>query len=227
MVLYAADVSKIAKPVKSMPRKKVKEEAIETNQVEEELKPKKKATKKQLENLAKGQAKLAEKRTLEKQEPKKRKADPEPESVEEEKPKRVRKKKEMTPEPTEQVKPKKKKEVTPEPIQEEKPKRVRKKKEIEPEESEELDKVKPKRIRVKKLEEPRLDVPPTWFNKYIESVKREEAIHREAKVPVKQVKQEAQEQATKSWNDGLTRDRVANEVDNHLTRMYSQIFAKS
>jgi hypothetical protein len=42
---------------------------------------------------------------------------------------------------------------------------------------------------------------------------------------MKQVKQAAKDVAQESWNNGLTRDRVNNEVDNHMNRMYSQIFA--
>lgn len=40
------------------------------------------------------------------------------------------------------------------------------------------------------------------------------------KVPAKKVKEEAKEAATKSWNHGLTRNRVQNEVDSHMSRMY-------
>jgi hypothetical protein len=86
-------------------------------------------------------------------------------------------------------------------------KRVRKAKQIEPLTKENLE-------------------PPQWFNKYVEGVKKEEAVQKAEKVPAKQVKQEAQEVAQKSWNDGLTRDRVSNEVDSHMNRMYSMIFKR-
>lgn len=76
-------------------------------------------------------------------------------------------------------------------------------------------------------------VPPLWFEKYIQGVKKEEAMIKEKKVPAKIVKQEASDAAQKSWDDGLTRDRVSNEVDNHsnyifklVNRMYSMIFAR-
>jgi len=58
-------------------------------------------------------------------------------------------------------------------------------------------------------------VAPLWFAKYVEGVKKEQAAMKNEKVPAKKVKEEAQEAATKSWNHGLTRNRVQNEVDGH------------
>jgi hypothetical protein len=58
-------------------------------------------------------------------------------------------------------------------------------------------------------------VPPQWFAKYVEGVKKEQATHKSERVPVKRLKQEASEEAVKSWNNGLTRNRVQNEVDSH------------
>jgi hypothetical protein len=46
------------------------------------------------------------------------------------------------------------------------------------------------------------------------------------KTPIKKAKIEAKETAAKSWNDGFVRDRVTNEVDNHMNRMYSMIFGR-
>jgi hypothetical protein len=69
-------------------------------------------------------------------------------------------------------------------------------------------------------------VAPAWFAKYVEGVKKEQASMKSEKVPAKKVKEEAQEAATKSWNHGLTRNRVQNEVDGHMSRMYSMIFSK-
>lgn len=66
--------------------------------------------------------------------------------------------------------------------------------------------------------------PPKWFVQYVESVKKEESKHAEIKKPKKVIVEEAGEQAKNSWNDGLVRDRVRNEVDNHMNRMYSMIF---
>ena len=66
--------------------------------------------------------------------------------------------------------------------------------------------------------------PPAWFAKYIEGVKHEEARLVKTKKPKKEIKQEAKQKAADSWNDGLTRDRVAAEVDSHMNRLYSMIF---
>lgn len=68
--------------------------------------------------------------------------------------------------------------------------------------------------------------PPAWFQKYVEGVKKEQSKHVDQKVPQKQVKFEAQAAAKKSWDNGLTRDRVKNEVDQHMNRMYSMIFSR-
>lgn len=214
MVLYEADISKLATPVKNVrAHKKAKEtppqvetpapkpetkkrkskkleqeiaEAIEETKVEPQPeKKKRKLSEKQKEALAKGQAKLAEIRQV--PTPKVETPKRAPEDVEVPKPKRQRKKKEPTPEPE------------PEPIKEEKPKRSRQKRDP--------------------------SAPPTWFQKYVEGVKKEQALQREEKVPAKQVKVEAEEVAKKSWDNGFIRDRVTNEVDGHMSRMYSMIFS--
>ena len=77
-------------------------------------------------------------------------------------------------------------------------------------------KIKPRAKRVKR--DPA--EAPVWFNKYVEGVKKEQAAQKQEKVPAKQVKDEAKEAAAKSWKHGLTRDRVQNEVDGHMSRMY-------
>ena len=69
-------------------------------------------------------------------------------------------------------------------------------------------------------------VPPQWFAKYVEGVKKEQATLKTEKVAPKQIKEEAKEAASKSWNNGLTRNRVENEVNGHMSRMYSMIFSK-
>lgn len=80
---------------------------------------------------------------------------------------------------------------------------------------------KPKKIR--KTKPPRDDsIPPAWFQKYVEGVKTEEA--KIANVPKKQATEQARQVAQNAWDDGLTRDRVQHEVDNHMGRMYSMIF---
>lgn len=58
-------------------------------------------------------------------------------------------------------------------------------------------------------------VPPQWFAKYVEGVKKEQASLKPEKVGTKKIKEEAKEAASKSWNNGLTRNRVQNEVDGH------------
>jgi len=68
--------------------------------------------------------------------------------------------------------------------------------------------------------------PPQWFAKYVEGVKKEQATLKPEKVAPKQIKEEAKEAASKSWNNGLTRNRVENEVNGHMSRMYSMIFSK-
>jgi hypothetical protein len=68
--------------------------------------------------------------------------------------------------------------------------------------------------------------PPKWFKKYMTSVKLEENMVKSDRQPVKKVKLDAQDCAHKEWQNGLTRDRVKNEVDGHMNRMYSQIFGR-
>lgn len=83
----------------------------------------------------------------------------------------------------------------------------------------------PKVKKVRKPKIPRDDsVPPTWFQKYVEGVKQEEAKQSQMKVSRKQVEEDARQTATQQWQDGFTRDRVQNEVDGHMTRMYGMIF---
>lgn len=67
--------------------------------------------------------------------------------------------------------------------------------------------------------------PPAWFQKYVQGVKSEEAKQSASRVPKKEVLQEAKQTAQQQWNDGLTRDRVQNEVDSHMSRMYGMIFS--
>ena len=66
--------------------------------------------------------------------------------------------------------------------------------------------------------------PPAWFQKYVAGVKSEEAKQSSVKVPKKEVLQEAKQTAQEQWNNGLTRDRIQNEVDSHMSRMYGMIF---
>lgn len=66
--------------------------------------------------------------------------------------------------------------------------------------------------------------PPQWFKKYVEGVKQEQTKLNGDKKPVKQVRQEAGEEAETKWKDNHTRDRVTHEVDSHMNRMYGMIF---
>lgn len=77
-----------------------------------------------------------------------------------------------------------------------------------------------KRIPRKKSNE-----PPEWFKKYVEGVQKEKTSGG-AEVSKKQetiIKNEALKVAQKSWDSGFTRDRVQNEVDQHMNRMYIRI----
>lgn len=69
------------------------------------------------------------------------------------------------------------------------------------------------------------DGPPVWFKQYVAGVKKEEAKVSKDKKPQRQIKQEAIDVAEHQWNDGFTRDRVRNEVDNHMSRMYQMMFS--
>ena len=66
--------------------------------------------------------------------------------------------------------------------------------------------------------------PPIWFKQFVDGVKKEEVatVPKKAK---KEFKEETHKAASSSWNDGLTRDSIQHEVDNHLSKMYSMIFA--
>jgi hypothetical protein len=100
------------------------------------------------------------------------------------------------------------------------------KEEVKPEEvKEEVKEPKAKKPRAPRQKKDPA-VPPQWFAKYVEGVKKEQATLKPEKVAPKQIKQEAQETASKSWNNGLTRNRVENEVNGHMSRMYSMIFSK-
>ena len=97
----------------------------------------------------------------------------------------------------------------------EKTKRIRKRK--EPTMDEQVDSA------VEKLSQTD-EEPPAWFKKYVAGVKNEERMHQEPKKPKKEVAREANEVAQQQWGNGLVRDRVRNEVDKHMGRMYQMIF---
>lgn len=68
------------------------------------------------------------------------------------------------------------------------------------------------------------DGPPAWFKQYVAGVKKEEAVISSDKKPKKQIQREAEDHAQKNWSDSFTRDRVRNEVDGHMSRMYQMMF---
>ncbi len=70
------------------------------------------------------------------------------------------------------------------------------------------------------------DAPPDWFKSYVTKVKEEEGRQSEVKKPKKEIKAEAAVQAQTQWNDGFVRDRVQNEVDSHMNKMYSMMFGQ-
>ncbi len=85
----------------------------------------------------------------------------------------------------------------------------------------EVEKLQKKRA-PRKLKDPA--DPPKWFVQYVSSVKKEESKLSDVKKPQKVIAEEAGAQAKSSWQNGLVRDRVQNEVDSHMTRIYSMIF---
>jgi hypothetical protein len=201
MTLYSADVLDIAKPV---PKKGKGKKNVEKEKLVEEVEPevvevaptKKQPTEKQLAALAKAQ------------ESRKRKRE-EAEKVKQELLDAEKQKEEKKQEVKEKRKAKKiQKLVTPPPSLDEEIDRA----------VEELH-VKPAKPNKDDTE------PPSWFKQYVSGVKKEEAKISREKKPKKQIQQEAVEVAQKNWNDSFTRDRVRNEVDGHMSRMYQMMFA--
>jgi hypothetical protein len=210
MVLYAADLIDFEKP------KPITEK---TDKLPEEPKVKKEMTEKQKAALLKAQEtrklkkEAAAKEKLEQEElarklqeaalkkPRKKAKVEEPEvKVEEvkveEKPKKQKKVKVAAPAP----------EPAPEPTPEPTPEPKKRKRESKPKSND----------------------PPEWFKKYVEGVQKEKAAAG-GDVSKKQetiIKNEALKVAQKSWDSGFTRDRVQNEVDSHMNRMYSMIFSR-
>ena len=99
--------------------------------------------------------------------------------------------------------------------------------EIQEEKIEKPKRKKAKKEIIKSVKEVEKEIePPVWFKKYIEGVQKEKQIYSEKKIPQKQMKIEAEEVAKKSWENGLTRDRVKDELDNHMSRMHKMIFGR-
>ena len=72
------------------------------------------------------------------------------------------------------------------------------------------------------------DDPPSWFKSYLLTEERRRNSDKEKKnqMPVKEIKQVASAKASEKWNDGLTRDKVNNEVHGHMNRLFSQIHGR-
>lgn len=110
---------------------------------------------------------------------------------------------------------------------ERKEKRAAKKVKVEESVSDELDKVieevvKPKKVRKKKVVDE--NEPPAWFKKFIEGQHIEKNELSKEKKPPAVIKKESKQAANSAWQDDMTRDRVNQERDNHMARMYSSIF---
>lgn len=218
MVLYAADLNDLA-PTKKISRKRKEAPIEQVEQVEETVekveKKKRVLSDEQKENLKKGR----EARKLKKEQ----------EKVLEQKlleaaPKRQKKVKTPTPPPDEIEE----KETVPEPVAEE-PKKKRRVKKTEV--KQEVPEVKVEEVKAEPVKKKRAskNEPPTWFKQYVEGVQKEKAAQ-EGQVSKKQeniIKNEAMRVAKKSWESGYTRDRVQNEVDSHMNRMYSMIFGRA
>ena len=69
-----------------------------------------------------------------------------------------------------------------------------------------------------------IDDPPAWFKKYIEGHEIEKNMLSKEKRPVQVIKKESKQVASDAWADDMTRDRVNQERDNHMSRMYASIF---
>ena len=220
MTLYSADIMDLATPVEKKPRKTKKEKVLPTPEPSEpevaapvaetkpEPKPKKEMTEKQKAALAKAQEtrkKKKEEALLLKQ---KQEEEEQAKHLEE-----IKRQQNLTA----------KKEAAKEKRRLAKEKRKAETDDIAQEIDKEVKNLvktpKPKKARVVRGED-----PPAWFQKYIEGVKREQAHSTTEKKPVKQIQQEAQEEAKTKWDNGLVRDRLQNEVNGHMNRMYSMIF---
>jgi len=68
------------------------------------------------------------------------------------------------------------------------------------------------------------DEPPKWFKSYIMGVKEEQARMSATKIPKKQVRFEADQEANEKWCEPVTRERVNRSVDHHMQSLYSMVF---
>jgi hypothetical protein len=72
------------------------------------------------------------------------------------------------------------------------------------------------------------DEPPSWFKAWCLDQKKRENDEKPKKEKVSKpiLKESATIEAKEKWNDGLTKDRVKMEVDNHMGRLYNQIYGR-
>lgn len=84
--------------------------------------------------------------------------------------------------------------------------------------------VKVRKPKKAKVVQEAIDEPPAWFKKYIEGHEMEKNSLSKEKKPVQVIKKESKQVASDAWADDMTRDRVNQERDNHMSRMYSSIF---
>lgn len=203
MVLYATDLIDLEKPktvkTKRVSKKKIEEPVIELKEIE-------------------APPKLKRQRVL------KKKVDPkeevkedikedvkEPLLIKEAPPKKTRKRKQIEiEEPVKEVE--KIEQICESPTLVDEPEKPKKKRKIKPKTESKSNQTIPE--------------PPVWFQKYVAGVQKEKAdsVGQVTKKQAKEIKTEALKTAHKSWQSGVTRDRVQGEVDSHMNRMYCIVF---
>lgn len=198
MVLYATDLVDLEKPktvkTKRVSKKKVEEPVIEETVIEEL---------KEIVSPPKLKRKCAPKNKVEQkpQEENVKEEVKEPLLIKDAPPKKTRKRKQIeVEEPVKEVQKIEQVCVSPTLAEEaEKPKKTRKKPKTE---------FKSTQTTAE---------PPVWFQKFVQSAEKEKAqsIGQVTKKQAKEIKTEALKTAHKSWQSGVTRDRVQGEVDSH------------
>lgn len=214
MPLYAADIESLAKPVKKVGGKKRKaEEASQVQEVTPAVTPEpeaKKEKKPPTEKQLAARAKFAENRKKKLEEQAAEKLRLEAEVAEKQK----------------AIEAKEAEIAAKKSARAEKRKMKKEEKEIDVAVEKAVEEVEPKPKKVRRTVKRDESVPPVWFEKFVESAKMEESKISAEKKPVKQVKEEAKAAAQAQWSDGYTRDRVNQQVDNHMTKLYGMIFAR-
>lgn len=236
MTLYSADILDLAKPVSAAPAKKgrakkaeiVPEPDVEEPVVVEEGKPKRVATEKQLAALAKAQETRRRKReeAVAAKEAEERVAR-EAAEREESETQALLAKKEAQKEKRRLAREAKKLATPPDSSTSSLEDTINRVVHGEDEEREAEEQPKPKRQKktITTLDSTDNANPPVWFKQYVAGVKKEEAKVSKDKKPQRQIQEEAHQVAEHQWKDGFTRDRVRNEVDNHMSRMYHMMFS--